>query len=68
MPSELRVRCPDTIAQPLTTGDQYDTARALAQSVRSYRECKARNDALVDAVEVREQVIQSVKQQIESSK
>lgn len=59
------MRCPDTIAQPLTTGDQYDTSRALVEAVKYGKECKARQDALVNAVEVREQLMQSVKQQLE---
>ena len=65
LPAELRVRCPDTIAQPLTTGDQYDTARALVEAVRYGKECKARQDALVNAVEVRQEILDSVKLQIE---
>lgn len=62
------MRCSDTIAQPLTTGDQYDTSRALVEAVRFGRECKSRNDALINAIEVREQLMESVKQQIEGRK
>lgn len=65
MPADLRVKCPDTIAQPLTTGDQFDTSRALVEAVKYGKECKARQDALVNAVEVREQIMQSIQQQLE---
>lgn len=68
IPNELRTRCTGAIAQPLATGDQYDTARALSQSIRAYRECKVIHDALVDAVEVRETVIQSIQKQLKDQK
>lgn len=59
---ELRARCTITV-EPLTSGDQYDTARALVQAVKSYRDCKAKHDALLNAIDVRDRVIQSVQQQ-----
>lgn len=62
---ELLVRCPDVIADPLETGDQYDLARALAQATSYGRICKARMDRLVTAVTVRQQTLKSVKTQIE---
>lgn len=55
----------EKVADPLTTGDQMDTARALGQSIGAYRICKTRNDALVDAIQVRESIVQSVAQQIQ---
>lgn len=68
IPSDLRVRCGDVIAQPLTTGDQYDLARALNEAVRYGKDCRARMGALVDAVDTREQVMNSLKKQIEGNK
>jgi hypothetical protein len=44
----------------LTTADQYDVARALAQAVRSARECRDRHAVLIEAVKVREQAIQGI--------
>ena len=65
---DLRVRCGNTIAQPITTGDQYDLARALVEAAKYGKDCKARMDALVNAVEVRQEILESVKKQIEDSK
>ncbi len=67
IPNELVSRCTITV-DPLTSGDQYDVARALAQSQKGYRECKAKHDALINAIETREQVIQSIKNQMSSKK
>lgn len=48
--------CSQTIADPLTTADQYDLARALNQAAGNYRACQAQNDALINAVRTREAV------------
>jgi hypothetical protein len=53
------------IAEPLTSGDQFDTSRALVQATAHARSCAARQSALVDAVTTRETILQSVKQQME---
>ena len=65
VPKTMLERCPDVIAEPLTVADQYDTARALAQATGAYRTCAARQAALAEAVELRESVTRSVKQQLE---
>lgn len=65
IPEPLRQRCPAKVADPLTTADEHDNARALVQATQSARLCGARMDALVDAVEVREQILQQLRQQIE---
>lgn len=59
------VRCGEVIAEPLTTADQLDTARALVQATRYGKECAARQQALIDAVKVRQDIAKSVKQQLE---
>lgn len=64
IPDKFKTRCSEQIAEPLTTGDQYDLARALTQSVKTYRTCQATHDALIDAVEIREQVMQSIVDQV----
>jgi len=56
------------IADPLTTADQFDTARALAQAAGTYRVCAARQAALVDAIEVRESIMRSVREQFEGKR
>lgn len=56
VPPELLVRCVGPKADPLTTADQFDLARALTQSVAWARDCARKHDALVDAVEVRQGV------------
>lgn len=48
--------CTNQIADPLTTADQYDLARALNQAVGSYRTCQANNDALINAVRTRQSI------------
>lgn len=48
--------CPDQIADPLTTADQYDLARALNQAVGTYRTCQAQNNALSNAVRTRQAI------------
>lgn len=63
--SELKQPCGDKIAEPLTTADQFDLARALVQSTTYARDCAARHRALIDAIEVREQVMKSVKTQMD---
>lgn len=65
MKQELLVKCGDTIAAPLTTGDQYDTARALSEATEYAKKCRARQETLVDAVQARDQLMQSVKSQLE---
>ena len=65
VPPELRVKCGDSIAEPVTTGDQLDTARALVQSVKYGLDCRSRHAALVDAIDVRDQIMASVKMQLE---
>ena len=67
LPADLLAKCSDKIADPLTTADQYDTARALTQAIGSYKECRARHDALLNAIQVRESMLASVKQQIEGA-
>lgn len=68
IPDKFKVHCSEQIADPLTTGDEYDLSRALTQSVKSYRSCSAHNDALIDAVETREQVMQSISDQLKGGK
>lgn len=65
VPPELRQRCPDVIADPVTTGDQYDLSRALVQATQYGKACSARLDALVDAIDVRDQIMAVVKTQLE---
>ena len=67
VPETLRERCPDVIAQPLTTGDQFDTSRALIEAVQYSKTCRARHDALIDAIDVRDHIMQSVKTQLEKN-
>jgi len=43
-------------------------ARALAQAAQSVKVCADKNDALIDAVDVRDQVTQSLINQINKSK
>jgi len=65
VPDSYLVKCGDVIAEPLTTADQLDTARALVQATRYGKECAARQQALIDAVKVRQDIAKSVKQQLE---
>jgi hypothetical protein len=65
VPSELMVKCGDVIAEPLTTADQLDLARALVQASKYGKDCAARQQALIDAVKTREEVMKSVKTQLE---
>lgn len=67
IPDKFKTPCDEQVADPLTTGDEYDLSRALTQSVKSYRTCAARNDALIDAVNVREQVSQSIADQLKKN-
>ena len=62
---ELLERCPAQIAEPLTTGDQFDLARALVQATRYGKTCAARMEALTDSVQSRDQLMQSVKEQLQ---
>lgn len=68
MPAKYLAPCSRKVADPLTTGDQYDLARALAQAAQSVKVCADKNDALIDAVDVRDQVTQSLINQINKSK
>ena len=67
VPDALRQKCPDIIADPLVTGDQFDLSRALVQATQSGKACSARLDALVDALDVRDQIMATVKAQIEKN-
>jgi hypothetical protein len=67
IPEKFKQPCSDSVADPLTTGDQYDLSRALTQSVKSYRTCSAQHQALIDAVDTREQVMQSITDQLKRS-
>ncbi len=67
VPEKYKTPCDEQVADPLTTGDQYDLSRALTQSVKSYRTCAARHDALIDAVDTRETVMQSITDQLKKS-
>ena len=62
---ELLRACQTSAPAPLTTADQYDLARALVEAVRGGEECRLRHRALSDAVRVREQVAESVRQQVQ---
>ena len=64
---ELLVKCDSVIAQPLVAADQYDLSRALAEAASYGQTCKARHDALVNAVIVRQQILASVKAQLEGT-
>lgn len=66
IPDELRQPCAQQAAKPLTTGDQYDLARALAEANSAFKDCRARHAALLDAVNTRKQVLHSIKKQVES--
>jgi len=68
VPAELLARCPDVIADPLTAADQYDLARALTQATSYAKTCKARQDALANAVEIRQQILDSVRKQLGAGK
>lgn len=62
--ADLLESCGDVIAEPLTTGDQYDTSRALVEATSYAKKCRARQDALVDAVKSRDQLMKSVQDQL----
>jgi len=47
------------------TGDQYELSRALVQATQYGKSCSARLDALVDALDVRDQIMATVKAQLE---
>lgn len=57
--------CGDKIADPLTTGDQYDTGRALGQAIEYGKNCKASKDELIAAVKAREQLYSTMSKQLE---
>jgi hypothetical protein len=61
----LLVRCGEQIAQPLATADQYDLARALAQATKYGTVCAARQAELIDAIESRNKLLDSVATQLE---
>ena len=65
VPADLLVKCGDVMADPLTTGDQLDLARALVQAVKYGVDCRSRQSALVDAVTVRDQIMATVKTQLD---
>jgi hypothetical protein len=67
IPDRYKQRCSDAIADPLTTGDQYDEARALGQAIKYGRTCAALHDSLIDAVDTREAVMQSISDQLKKS-
>jgi len=54
---ELMQPCGDVIAQPLTTGDQYDLARALGEATKYAKSCRIRMGELIEAVQAREKLI-----------
>jgi hypothetical protein len=56
VPDALMAPCPDRLADPLTSADQFDLARALTQATGSYRACQAHNNALADAVRSRQSI------------
>lgn len=64
----LLVRCSEQIAEPLTTADQYDLARALTQATKYGATCAARQGELVDAIEARNQLLRSVQAQLNRNK
>lgn len=67
IPDKFKTLCSEAVADPLTTGDEYDLSRALTQSVKSYRTCQAQHAALIDAVDTREAVMQSISDQLRRS-
>jgi hypothetical protein len=62
---ELKTACEGNIAEPLTTADQNDLARALNEATAYGEQCAERMQKLIDAVTVREAIARSIKQQIE---
>lgn len=60
VPREYLESCPERAAAPLTDADQYDLARALVEAGTWGRNCKAKLDALIDAVKVREAVAEQL--------
>jgi hypothetical protein len=68
VPDKFKTPCDEQVADPITTGDQFDLSRALAQSVKTYRTCEARHQSLIDAVDARDQVMTSISQQISRGK
>ena len=62
----LLVACGEAIADPLTTGDQYDTARALGQAIKYGRDCSDRHDQLISAVRARAGYADSLNKQLEN--
>ena len=67
VPHDLLARCAIPAAAPLTSGDQFDLARALVDTLRSARECESRHQALVEAVRVRQELFQILKAQLEDA-
>lgn len=57
--------CGSEIAAPLTTADQYDLSRALVESITYSKSCAEKQKALVAAVKVRQEVMKSIKSQLE---
>ena len=63
VPHEYLETCPSKAAKQLETADQHDLARALVETVEWGRGCKARLDALIESVKVREGVAKQLEQQ-----
>lgn len=62
VPDEYLEKCPERVAARLAQADQYDLARALVDSVEWGRACKARFDALIEAVKARQQLAGELEQ------
>ena len=62
---QLMTACGEKIAEPLTTADQYDTARALGEAIQYGRGCSDRHDQLISAVRAREGYSDSLNKQLE---
>lgn len=63
--TELMQPCTGNIAEPLTTADQNDLARALNQAITFGEQCAERIQKLIDAVQLREQMAKAIKEKIE---
>lgn len=62
---KLMQACTGNIADPLTTADQNDLARALNQAITFAEKCVERMQKLIDAVQLREEMAKAIKEQIE---
>jgi hypothetical protein len=63
VPNEYLETCSAKAAEPLVSADQTDLARALVDVARWGRNCKAKLDALIEAVKVREALANQLEQQ-----